>query len=83
MICPTCQAATRVVDTRRIPEGVARRRKCPRCRQRFYTAETIVDKWLHKDTRRRVHKRKRAFVLPPPQPENWIDRIRNIFQPAP
>jgi len=76
MTCPTCQVATRVVDSRRIPEGVARRRKCPRCQSAFYTAETAVDKWLHKDTRRGRYRKSK-------EPENWIDRIRNIFQPNP
>jgi transcriptional regulator NrdR family protein len=85
MTCPTCQTPTRVVDTRRFLHGVARRRRCPKCRQAFYTAETSVEQWLHKDTRRGRYKSrpKYKFRLPPPPPENWIDRIRKIFQPNP
>jgi transcriptional regulator NrdR family protein len=83
MTCPNCQASTKVLDTRRFLHGVARRRRCLKCRQAFYTAETSVDQWLHKDTRRGRYKPKRQFRLPPPPSENWIDRIRRLFQPTP
>ncbi len=83
MTCPTCQARTKVMDSRRFLHGVARRRRCLSCRHAFYTAETSVDQWLHKDARRGRSTPKRKFRLPPAQPENWIDRIRRLFQPNP
>jgi transcriptional repressor NrdR len=41
MVCPGCQSPTRVLESRRSPEGgsVRRRRECSRCGHRFTTFE--------------------------------------------
>jgi transcriptional repressor NrdR len=41
MVCPGCQAPTRVLESRRAPNGgsVRRRRECSRCGHRFTTFE--------------------------------------------
>ena len=40
MPCPFCGATdTRVIDTRRVGEGIRRRRECQSCHQRFTTYE--------------------------------------------
>lgn len=41
MLCPTCQAQTRVLESRRAAGGTAtrRRRECPQCGRRFTTFE--------------------------------------------
>lgn len=41
MNCPHCQQPTRVLESRRAPEGIAvrRRRECPGCSHRFTTFE--------------------------------------------
>lgn len=40
--CPACQNPMSVIDTRTIPEGVRRRRECPKCAARLTTYETEV-----------------------------------------
>lgn len=48
MVCPTCQAATRVLESRRAPDGaVRRRRECSRCGRRFTTFERREPDRLH------------------------------------
>jgi transcriptional repressor NrdR len=42
MNCPFCRAASKVVDSRPIPDGIRRRRECLRCGRRFTTHERIV-----------------------------------------
>lgn len=37
MICPSCQAPTKVIDCNQIRTGFRRRRKCLRCDYRFST----------------------------------------------
>ena len=41
MLCPSCHASTRVLESRRAPDGAAvrRRRECPACGHRFTTFE--------------------------------------------
>jgi transcriptional repressor NrdR len=42
MNCPFCRGASKVVDSRPIPDGIRRRRECLRCGRRFTTHERIV-----------------------------------------
>jgi transcriptional repressor NrdR len=42
MNCPFCRGASKVVDSRPIPDGIRRRRECLRCERRFTTHERIV-----------------------------------------
>ena len=42
MNCPFCRSASKVVDSRPIPDGIRRRRECLRCGRRFTTHERIV-----------------------------------------
>ena len=41
MVCPSCRSSTRVLESRRAPDGdtVRRRRVCPSCGRRFTTFE--------------------------------------------
>ncbi len=41
MVCPSCRTQTRVLESRRAPDGdsVRRRRECPACGRRFTTFE--------------------------------------------
>ncbi len=41
MLCPNCHSSTRVLESRRAPDGAAvrRRRECPACGHRFTTFE--------------------------------------------
>jgi transcriptional repressor NrdR len=41
VVCPSCRTPTRVLESRRAPDGdaVRRRRECPRCGRRFTTFE--------------------------------------------
>jgi transcriptional repressor NrdR len=41
VVCPSCRTSTRVLESRRAPDGdsVRRRRQCPSCRRRFTTFE--------------------------------------------
>jgi transcriptional repressor NrdR len=41
--CPRCDASTRTLETRRVPDGATRRRReCPDCGHRFTTYERAV-----------------------------------------
>ena len=42
MTCLYCGGPTRVIDCRRSPEEVVRRRKCRDCGKLFYTAERDI-----------------------------------------
>lgn len=42
MFCPKCGKATNVVDSRKKPEKVYRRRNCPHCSYSFSTMEVPV-----------------------------------------
>lgn len=42
MNCPFCNGASKVVDSRPIPDGIRRRRECLQCGRRFTTHEKIV-----------------------------------------
>ena len=45
--CPRCQASTRTLETRRVPDGaVRRRRECSSCGHRFTTYERAVPETL-------------------------------------
>jgi hypothetical protein len=74
MNCPICAKRTRVVNTRPIPGGVARKRVCAR-RHEFFTAERQTARWLHKDSRKT---RKKLPPKPKPAPKKtWLDRVKN------
>jgi transcriptional repressor NrdR len=49
MVCASCQSPTRVLESRRAPDGatVRRRRQCPRCGHRFTTFERREAAPLH------------------------------------
>jgi len=49
MVCPGCQSPTRVLESRRAPNGgsVRRRRECSRCGHRFTTFERRELEPLH------------------------------------
>jgi transcriptional repressor NrdR len=48
MFCPGCQAPTRVLESRRAPDGgTRRRRECSRCGHRFTTFERREPEPLH------------------------------------
>lgn len=49
MTCPTCEAATRVLESRQADAGAAirRRRECPACGRRFTTYERREPDPLH------------------------------------
>ena len=43
MNCPRCDATTKTLETRRVPDGATRRRReCPECGHRFTTYERAV-----------------------------------------
>ena len=42
MFCPFCGKISSVIDSNRDSYGVRRRRKCPRCKKRFSTRETLL-----------------------------------------
>ena len=42
MNCPFCRGASKVIDSRPIPDGIRRRRECLHCTRRFTTHERIV-----------------------------------------
>ena len=43
MNCPRCEATTKTLETRRVPDGATRRRReCPGCGHRFTTYERAV-----------------------------------------
>ncbi len=43
MNCPRCDATTKTLETRRVPDGATRRRReCPGCGHRFTTYERAV-----------------------------------------
>lgn len=42
MNCPYCGNASRVIDSRPIPEGIRRRRECLSCKRRFTTTEKTL-----------------------------------------
>lgn len=42
MLCPECQSASRVIDSRNKPEYLYRRRECLECGERFTTHETLI-----------------------------------------
>ncbi len=80
MTCPTCGADTQVMESRRIPHGVARRRRCKACRRLFHTGEAVVAGWLHKDKRRKRPVQRRRKTKKKHEQENWIERICQVFQ---
>jgi transcriptional repressor NrdR len=49
MVCPSCHASTRVLESRRAPGGaeVRRRRECSRCGRRFTTFERRAQELLY------------------------------------
>jgi transcriptional repressor NrdR len=48
MVCPGCQSRTRVLESRRAPDGATRRRReCSRCGHRFTTFERREPESLH------------------------------------
>lgn len=48
MVCPGCQSPTRVLESRRAPDGgTRRRRECSRCGHRFTTFERREPEPLH------------------------------------
>lgn len=75
MICATCNKRTRVVNTRPIEGGVARKRVCARGHE-FYTVERQAARWLHKDNRKG---RKKLPPKPAPKPKkkSWIDMVKS------
>lgn len=77
MNCPVCNKRTRVVNTRPIEGGVARKRVCAKGHE-FFTVERQTARWLHKDIRR---KRKKLPPKPKPAPKpknkSWLDRVKN------
>lgn len=45
MHCPSCQSTqTKVLDSRKLPEGVKRRRQCSKCRHIYFTMEVLLSK---------------------------------------
>lgn len=42
MTCPYCDGASKVVDSRPIPDGIRRRRECLECARRFTTHERLA-----------------------------------------
>ena len=43
MLCPVCEGETKVIDSRRKPDCVNRRRECLECGFRFNTVEVDTD----------------------------------------
>lgn len=42
MKCPYCERASKVIDSRPIPDGIRRRRECTACGRRFTTHERLA-----------------------------------------
>ena len=42
MKCPYCERASKVIDSRPIPDGIRRRRECAACGRRFTTHERLA-----------------------------------------
>lgn len=57
MRCPVCDGATKIIDSRKEPDCVNRRRECTACKYRFSTIE--IDNDLYNKTIRIVRKGKR------------------------
>ena len=45
MLCSKCAVALRVTDTRTMPEGLLRRRRCASCKARVVTIEISLDEF--------------------------------------
>lgn len=61
MKCRECGKGTIVADTRLV-DGVRFRKRTCECGWKFYTQETVIEKWPFKDPRigRNTHRRKQA-----------------------
>ena len=57
MRCPICDGATKIIDSRKEPDCVNRRRECTACKYRFSTIE--IDNDLYNKTIRIVRKGER------------------------
>ncbi len=89
MDCPYCSNKTRVIDKRKSPVGIRRRRECRRCKKRFTTYERIGSGELYvikKDSRREKFDREkleagigRAFEKRPISKEK-IDKMINEIE---
>lgn len=82
MKCKECEKGTIVADTRLV-DGVRFRKRTCECGWKFYTQETVIEKWPFKDPRvgrkpcpnpvKRVRRQKRAGPAPEfaPAMEEW------------
>ena len=70
MICPACQAASHVLDSRPVKNKLRRRRECLACQYRWTTYEMGPGK----------HENEESFIIPFSQHQDLVQQLQAMQQ---